>query len=138
MFLDHLAVLLDRASFVALGLERLPGAEERLPRLLRQVVEHGHLEELRQRRVVLLRPEVQRTELEVRARRECALIERERAFEGRLRVAAAIRVRQGAAARELRLGRVLEVGLQGRERAERLDRSGPVLALAAREPQAEE
>src|SRR6186713_1263646 len=101
VLLDELAVLLDGALRVALRLERAPGAEQRLGGLLGKVVQHRDLEELRQRRLVGLRRVVQAAELEVRARREHAPVEREGALERALRLARAVEVGERAPAGEL-------------------------------------
>src|SRR5258705_9738385 len=138
VFLDQLAVLLDRAVRVALRLESLTGPEQRLRGLLGEVVEHGDLEELRQGGVVRLGREVQASEFQVGARRERALVERERALERALGVPGPVQVRQGAAAREFCFRRVLEVGFLRHERAQGFERALPVLAFAARETEAEQ
>src|SRR5262245_39753936 len=138
VLLDDLPVLLGGALEIAHRLQRAPRPEHGLRGLLRELVEHLDLEELRQRRLVLLGREVHSPELEVRARRECALVERDRAVERALRLARAVEVRESAPAGELGLGQVLEIGLRLRQGAEGVERALPVPELAAREAEAEE
>src|SRR5204863_10011288 len=94
MLLHELAVLLERALRIALRLERLSGHHQGFGVLVRQVVEHLDLEELRERGVEILRCEVHLSELDVRARREAAFVERDRALERAARIARAVEVRE--------------------------------------------